>query len=103
MYVNVSKTTLDIVVLESDQLLLCNTFSYTSKEDFVYYLLFVAEQLHLDVQEFPLYFTGKITLETALYKSSYQYIRNIYFLESTNAIFSAFNIPSHANFILLGS
>lgn len=103
MYVNVSKSTLDIVVLESDQLLLCNTFSYTSKEDFVYYLLFVAEQLHLDVLEFPLYFTGKITLETALYKSSYQYIKNVYFLESTNSIFSAFKIPSHANFILLGS
>ena len=103
MYVNVSKSTLDIVVLESDQLLLCNTFSYTSKEDFVYYLLFVAEQLQLDVLEFPLYFTGKITLETALYKSTYLYIKNVYFLESTNSVFSAFKIPSHANFILLGS
>jgi hypothetical protein len=103
MYVNVSKTTLDIVVLEKDKLLLCNTFSFVTKEDFIYYLLFVAEQLNLDVEEFPLYFTGKITLEAPIYKISYKYIKNTYFLESTNPIFSTFNIPSHANFILLSS
>jgi hypothetical protein len=103
MFVNVSKTSLDIVVLTKDKLLFCNTFSYVSKEDFIYYLLFVAEQLNLDVQEFPLYFMGKITAEAPIYKISYQYIKNIYFLESNNSIFDAFKIPSHTNFILLGS
>ena len=103
IYVNVSKTTLDIVVLENDKLLLSNTFSYASKEDFIYYILFVAEQLNIDVQELPLYFTGKINLNSDVYKTTYQYVKNIYFLESFNPIFSAFSIPSHSNFILLGS
>tara|TARA_R110002049_G_scaffold24588_14_gene87010 strand:+ start:2554 stop:3387 length:834 start_codon:yes stop_codon:yes gene_type:complete len=102
-YVNVSKTTLDIVVLENSKLLLSNTFSYNTKEDFIYYILFVAEQLNLDTNEFPLYFTGEITLNSNIYKTTYQYIKNVYFLESTNTIFNELNIPLHSNFILLGS
>ncbi|MFQ3296821.1 MAG: hypothetical protein ACI9WV_000430 [Patiriisocius sp.] len=103
MHVNVSKTTLDIVVVENSKLLLFNTFSFNSEEDFIYYILFVAEQLNLDTKEFPLYFTGKIDVNTAIYKTTYNYVKNVYFLESTNPIFSELNIASHTNFILLGS
>ncbi|TXD47305.1 DUF3822 family protein [Polaribacter sp. IC073] len=103
MYVNVSKTTVDIVVLENNKLVLLNTFSYHTKEDFIYYILFVAEQLDLNVREFPLYFTGEITLNTDIYKIAYKYIKNVFFLESTNVIFNDLNIPLHSNFILLGS
>ena len=102
MFVNVSKTSLDIVVLENKKLLLSNAFSYDSKEDFIYYVLFVAEQLNLDVREFPLYLLGEITLKSKTYKITYKYIKNVSFLESTNAIYDTFNIPSHSNYILLG-
>ncbi|MFQ3181496.1 MAG: hypothetical protein ACI9Z4_001091 [Polaribacter sp.] len=103
MYVNVSKTTLDIVVLENEKLVLSNTYFYESKEDFIYYILFVAEQLNLDVHEFPLYFTGAISLNSKNYKIAYQYIKNVSFLEGANTIYNEFNIPSHSNYILLGS
>jgi hypothetical protein len=103
MFVNVSKTSLDIVVLENEKLLLSNAFSYNSKEDFIYYVLFVAEQLNLDVQEFPLFLMGEINLKSKTYKITYKYIKNVSFLESTNAIYNEFNIPSHSNYILLGS
>lgn len=103
MYVNVSKTALDIVVLENNKLLLSNTFSYNSKEDFIYYILFVAEQLNIDANYFPLYFMGQITLKSDTYKTTYTYIKNVFFLESTNTIFNELDIPSHSNFILLGS
>ena len=103
MFVNVSKTSLDIVVLENEKLLLSNAFSYNSKEDFIYYVLFVAEQLNLDVQEFPLYLLGEITLKSKTYEITYKYIKNVSFLEGTNAIYDTFNIPSHSNYILLGS
>jgi len=103
MFVNVSKNSLDIVVLENNQLILFNTFSYNTKEDFIYYILFVAEQLNLNVNEFSLHFTGKVNLEDAIYKITYKYIKNVYFLESNIALFSELNIASHSNFILLGS
>ena len=103
MFVNVSKSSLDIVVIENNQLILFNTFSYNTKEDFIYYILFVAEQLNLNVNEFSLHFTGKVNLEDAIYKITYKYIKNVYFLESNNTLFSELNIASHSNFILLGS
>jgi hypothetical protein len=103
MFVNVSKSSLDIVVIENNQLILFNTFSYNTKEDFIYYILFVAEQLNLNVNEFSLHFTGKVNLEDAIYKITYKYIKNVYFLESNNPLFSELNIASHSNFILLGS
>jgi len=103
MYVNVSKTTLDITIIKNNKLLLFNTFSYDTEEDFIYYILFLAEQLNLDVNEFPLYFTGKISSNTTIYKITYKYIKNVYFLESNNPIFNTLNIASHTNFILLGS
>jgi hypothetical protein len=103
MYVNVSKTSLDIVVIENKQLILFNTFSYYTQEDFIYYILFVAEQLNLNVNQCSLYFTGKVNLEDANYKITYKYIKNIFFLESNNPLFSELNIASHSNFILLGS
>jgi len=103
MYVNVSKNSLDIVVIENNQLILFNTFSYNTKEDFIYYILFVAEQLNLNVNEFSLHFTGKVNIEDAIYKITYKYIKNVYFLESNNPLFTELNIALHSNFILLGS
>jgi mevalonate kinase len=103
MFVNVSKSSLDITVIESGKLILFNTFSFDTTEDFIYYILFVAEQLNLNVNEFSLYFTGKIDLEDAIYKITYKYIKNIYFLASNNPILNKLNIATHSNFILLGS
>ena len=103
MFVNVSRNSLDIVVLENNQLILFNTFSYNTKEDFIYYILFVAEQLNLNVNEFSLHFTGKVNIEDAIYKTTYKYIKNVYFLESNNPLFTKLNIALHSNFILLGS
>lgn len=102
MYVNVSNNTFDIVVLENKKLILSNSFSYNTKEDFIYYILFIAEQLQLNTEEFKLYFTGEIDIEAAIYKITYTYIKNILFLESENSIFKDLELANYSNYILLG-
>lgn len=102
MFVNVSKNTFDIVILAHKKLILSNSFSYKSKEDFIYYILFVAEQLQLNNEEYKLYFTGEISLESDLYKIVFTYIKNVFFLESSQAIFKELDAKKHSNFILLG-
>ena len=102
MFVNVFKNTFDIVVLENKNLILSNSFSYQTKEDFIYYILFVAEQLQLNNEEFKLYFTGEITFESEIYKIVYTYIKNVFFLESSQPIFKELDAEKHSNFILLG-
>ncbi len=102
MYVNVSKGSFDIIVLENRKLLFSNSFSYNTKEDFIYYILFTAEQLQLNTEEFILYFMGEIKEESEIYKIAYTYIKNIFFLESKNSIFQDLEVTNHSNFILLG-
>ena len=103
VYVNVSSEIFDIVVIQNKQLYFSNSFSFETKEDFIYYILFTFEQLKLDVEEIQLYFTGDIELESELYTITYQYIRNVLFLESNNPIFKQLNYSKHSNYILLGS
>ena len=102
MFVNVSTNNCYIVVLDNNNLLFSNSFTYQTKEDFLYYLLFTAEQLELDTNTFKLYFSGLIDTTSEIYKIAFTYIRNIYFLEGNNAILEDVNTPKHANYILLG-
>lgn len=103
MYVNVAKNSIDIIVLKNSTIIFCNSFSFDSKEDFIYYLLFTAEQLQLNTEEFKLYFMGAIQMEDELYKITYKYIKNVSFLESKNPIFKELDISKHSNYILLGA
>ena len=103
VYVNVSSDSFDVVVIQNKQLYFSNSFSFETKEDFIYFILFTFEQLKLDVEEIQLYFTGDIELESELYTITYQYIRNVLFLESNNLIFKKLNCSKHSNYILLGS
>ena len=102
MFVDVWKDQISVVVLEDKKVLFSNSFSFTSKEDFIYYLLFTAEQLELNTNEFPLFFTGDILEKTEIYKIAYQYIRNVDFLRSKNPIFINSNFSNHTHFILIG-
>ena len=102
MYIDVRINQFSIVVLEDKKLLFSNSFSFETKEDFIYYILFAAEQLELNPNEFPLFFTGNILKDSDLYTITYQYIRHINFLESKNPIFIDSTFSKHTNFILLG-
>lgn len=82
MFVHVQKEHFEIVVIKNRQLLLYNTFTYTTKEDFIYYLLFMAEQLELDPETFPLYLLGEITEGDDLYTIAYTYVRHVSFGEN---------------------
>ena len=103
VYVNVSSKSFDVVVIQNKKLQFSNSFEFETKEDFIYYILFTFEQLNLDVEKVKLYFSGDIELESEIYNSTYQYIRNVFFLESNNSIFNTINYSKHSNYILLGS
>ena len=102
MYVHVAKHTFDIIVLQDKKLILSNSFSFNSKEDFIYYILFVAEQNQMNTENFSLYFLGAITRDSYLFNITYTYIRNIFFLESSKPIYTNLQLPKHSNYILLG-
>lgn len=76
-YVHVSKRQLDICVVADKKLILYNSFSYETKEDFVYYILFVIEQLGFDTQQAKVKFFGAIEEDDDCYILSVNYISNL--------------------------
>tara|TARA_R110002074_G_scaffold151351_1_gene305028 strand:+ start:5564 stop:6400 length:837 start_codon:yes stop_codon:yes gene_type:complete len=76
-YVHVSKNQLDITVLDQRKLLLYNSFLYTTKEDFAYYLLFVLEQLELDPKTAIVKLFGSIEEDDPTFQLCFSYIQNL--------------------------
>src|SRR5690606_19828127 len=50
LYVNIDESHFEIVALDKGELLLYNSFEYTTKEDFIYFLLFTVEQLKFNTE-----------------------------------------------------
>lgn len=81
MIVNFNPEHFEIIVVENQKLLLFNSFEYQTPEDFIYYLLFTAEQLSLNPEIFPLELLGTINKNDPFYAIAYKYIRNVSFLD----------------------
>ena len=70
----------DLVIVKDNKLLLANSFTYDTKEDFIYYLLFTAEQLQINPSEFNLWLLGDISKDSDKFNIAYTYVKNIDFL-----------------------
>lgn len=81
VYLNNYTNSYDLVIVRNGKLLLSNSFTYDSAEDFIYYLLFTLEQLKLDPSEIDLILTGEISEESSFYQIVYTYIKNVQFLK----------------------
>jgi hypothetical protein len=77
MAVHFSQGHFEIIVIQNQQLLLFNSFEYLTPEDFIYYVLFTAEQLNINPENFPLELIGSIDIESEYYKIAYKFIRNV--------------------------
>jgi len=92
VFVCIAKSHFEIVVIKNQQLLLYNSFVYQTKEDFIYYLLFVAEQLKLNTETFKLCLLGNISTKDSLFAIAYKYVKDV-------ALYD-FDLPYKTDFIL---
>jgi Protein of unknown function (DUF3822) len=103
MFVHVSDTHFEIVVIQNQKLQLYNSFDYKTPEDFIYYILFTSEQLHLNPEIFKLELLGKITEGDSIYNIVYNYVRNVSMMD-VSAIQNQFTeTENREHFILLHS
>lgn len=66
-----------LVVVKNKNLQYINSFTYNTKEDLVYYVLFAYEQLGLKPDKHVLEIIGKCTMLDERFKLLYTYIRNV--------------------------
>ncbi|MGK4567897.1 DUF3822 family protein [Flavobacterium sp. 3HN19-14] len=83
VYVHFAAECFEIIVVQNQKLLLFNSFEYKTKEDFIYYLLFTAEQLNLNPEYFKLHLLGAISEDSEFYKVAYKYVRNVDLLDTS--------------------
>ena len=106
IYINNYNNHFDLAVVENGKLLLCNTFFYETKEDFLYYILFTTEQLKLKNDDFELILLGEIEKDSELFKICYTYIEDVnVHKEKQDFAFSKQEKPAHFHheFILMKS
>jgi len=104
IHINVNANTFEILVTENSKILLYNTFEYTTKEDFIYYILFTVEQLKLDPETVKLLLSGHLLKDDALYNIAYKYIRHVDFVAPKYPFTFTDNLSmTHQNYIILNS
>ena len=103
MFVHVCEGHFEIVVIQNQKLQFFNSFEYKTPEDYIYYILFIAEQLQLNPEHFKLEILGIINEEDEYYKIAFKYIRNtsLFEVDSTHNTYSQAENRQH--FILLHS
>lgn len=77
LLVNVHNSSFELLAYQDKTVLLANCFDFTTKEDFIYYLLFIMEQLSLDPETTEVDLVGNISKESPLYTIAYTYIRHL--------------------------
>ena len=75
----------ELMVVQNQKLLFFNAFEYNTPEDFIYYILFTAEQLDLNPEYVVLELLGTISKDSDLFKIAYKFIRNVQLLAVKNA------------------
>jgi Protein of unknown function (DUF3822) len=88
VYIHVQKDFFDCIVVNGHQLMLCNSYSYKTPEDFIYFILFCFEQLKLNPNEIKTVLCGAVQRDSELFEIIYTYVRNVSFYEIDLGAFS---------------
>ncbi|MBI4647342.1 MAG: DUF3822 family protein [Bacteroidia bacterium] len=98
VFVHVNPHFFDISVIAPPSLLLYNTFLYKNEKDFIYFIMYIFEQLKLSPEKTELILSGNIEKKNAYYNILKKFIREVKF-EKLNDNFTYsytfYDIPAH--------
>jgi hypothetical protein len=77
--VHILASSFQVTVIKNQKLELYNSFTYQSSEDFIYYLLFVLDQLKINSDEASIILTGEVEKNSVIYTMLYKYINTLNF------------------------
>jgi hypothetical protein len=106
LFVNSGASRIDMMRIVDKKLEYYNSFIYNTAEDYMYYLIFVVEQLNLNPETLELVMMGEIEKHSKLSELAHKYIRNIKFLARNEDFRYSFvfdQLPDHYYFNLLNA
>jgi hypothetical protein len=98
VFLHVLDDQFECIVSKNGILQLCNSYSFKTSEDFIYYVLFCFEQLDLNPDAIETVVCGNIGLDSPLYEILYAYVRNVSFAEASGPQLAG--EQSHEHYVL---
>jgi len=86
MHIHIGSDRFDVCYFANEKLQLVNSFTYQSTEDFIYYLLYVMEQLKINRDRIPLFIQGEFEESSHLIDLIHNYVRSPQIVERSKAI-----------------
>jgi hypothetical protein len=86
VFAHVRGYSLQISVLDRRHLVFFNAFRFDSPGDFLYYVLLAYEQCRLKPDAVPLFLSGNILDNGAIYRNLVRYVQSIHFLNWTGTV-----------------
>ena len=77
-YVNVNSRSFDLAIVHDKRLAFFNSFSFSTKDDFAYFLLFALEQQPFGT-DIPVHFSGLISAHSEIIQLCKRYLKRIHF------------------------
>lgn len=106
IFIHVRPQWFEVAYFAENRLQLYNTFVYRTKEDFIYFILFVFEQLGINPELIEAMLMGEIERNSPLHEITLKYIRNVSFMQRFEDFDYSYvfdEIPQHYYFTLLNS
>ena len=105
-YVNVNSSQFDLALSDGNKLEYSNSFEYHTPEDFIYYILFVIQQLNLNPETLQVILMGEIQKNSPYYEIVFKYVRNVAFVRRNDSfqysyVFDNLNPGSYFNLLNL--
>lgn len=104
MFLHLQKNSCEIVVVQGKKVILYNSFPCSEAEECAYYVMFIAEQLKLNLSELELNLLGEIAKDSAIENLLSQYIGNVVFGNRPSMFEYSYGfnkLPSHFYFPLI--
>ncbi len=77
LFINSCNNFFDIIIIQNNEIILSNSYKYTNIEDFVFYVMYIYDQLKLNPEEIETEISGIIDIKTELYKFLKKYIKKV--------------------------
>lgn len=85
VFLHVGDHRFEILIFDGHRMSYFNTFPYQNREDIVYYLIFVMEQLNQNPENTPVIILGNIDKNNSLLELIYRYVRHVEFVRRNEA------------------
>lgn len=106
LYVNTDKSRIDFLRIKGKKLDYYNSFMYNTAEDYMYYMIFVVEQLGLNPESVDVMMMGEVDRHSSLSDLILKYVRNVNFVNRNEDFRYSFvfdQLPGHYYFNLLNA